>query len=126
VTNLSGSTLKITQANIDDIYHVITYRHDFADNQDYLFYPNTSRLIALTDTGGLSLPSYQNFQLSQNLETTIVVSFNTVDGQGQGGFVITEWLPLTKISADEYIFSSAQMMNIYFGESPISAWPRNG
>lgn len=123
ITNISDATLRITQARIDEINHIISYRSDFTDNEDYLFDPNSSRLIAFSKVSGLSGLSLEAFEGSNQLTTTLAVSFSPTEGKGHGGVLSKTSFTLRSISADEYVYSEVNQTSYYlFGDLPISAW----
>jgi hypothetical protein len=128
ITNLSDTTLRITQARINDINHIVSYRSDFTDSEDYLFYPNSSRLVAFSQVGGLYGLSLEAFEESHSLTVTMAVTLVPVEGKGSGGVLSDTSLPLKNISADEYVYGTLfnQNSDFTFGQLPLSAYLQKG
>ncbi len=124
ISNLSEIPLRINQVRIYEPNSIITYRSDFTDSEDYIFYPNTSRLVAFTQITGLYGLKLAAFQQSQDLKITWTAAFSPSTGKGSGGILETIDLPFKSISADEFVYNKGSDDNSYFifGQQPINAW----
>ena len=105
ITNPSDMTLKLGEIYFSS-EGLVSFHRDFSGfNAGQFFEPNTSRLIALSDSSGTHGGSYGQLD-KLHLMANLIVGLLPKEGRGDATSITNPDLTLQKISADEYVYGS--------------------
>ncbi|MCW4000464.1 MAG: hypothetical protein NWE93_09505 [Candidatus Bathyarchaeota archaeon] len=108
VTNTSDKEMAITRATITETYGIIGYRIDFIDSESYIFPPNSSKLLSLSNVGGLHglKENLAFFERSHRLEVTTRLIFKGTEGNDLGGAYCRVKMDLRQVGDGEYVWGN--------------------
>jgi len=131
VTNTSNIDMSITRVRVEELNDITGFSNDFSGLEDYVFPPNTSRLLSFSNVGGLFCLSYvlEAFERSPRLLIKTSLEFEATEGNSIGGAGTYEPMDLRQVGEGEYVWGNLTAnSNLLFGinKHPIDVGQTGG